>query len=50
MLVPALPDRVAAVVRALASADVHRELVVRSGWTAQMYERWLGEALADALR
>jgi AcrR family transcriptional regulator len=41
--------RAADIIWALASARTHRTLVSERGWTAEEYERWLGQLLAAAL-
>lgn len=38
-----------AVFRALAAPGVYRELVEESGWTAEEFERWVGDALERQL-
>jgi len=43
-----IPDA-ADIVWTFTSADVHRLLTVERGWTAERYERWLGDALVAAL-
>ena len=43
------PDRARDVLWALISPEMYRLLVVRRGWPLDGYERWLVEAIGDAL-
>ena len=44
-----LPDRAAAILRALCRVEVYRELVDESGWAPDEYEAWLSATLKQQL-
>ncbi len=42
-------DTASAIVRALSTAEIYRELVTENGWSADRYEQWLGDLLIREL-